>query len=361
MHKKLTFTFSLVVTYFLLLSTAYGEYPSYDTSNNLNLGMSIEEVQQRVPGLKAVDAKNNFEAPLVKLGEDSYEVSMHFDAENKLVLIGYMLDIKDRKFKESYLLYTKIGKEIANMYNEPATKSSTIFSPKPEDQSFLEEWNTGPTTITLFLNYFIAKNKIYITYDSRKVESNFKPTQKKQITRSESSITPLFAEIPWYTNKTQVKKRLVELGYKFDEEKSNTWVHNLSDASYAKFEGTIAGITSKIYAIFDDQEMLIRFIVKIPSNTDYLSLYNSTCSDLTTKYGAPKSKHESYDYPFKKNDGHLDLAIKSNKANFLTTWSKGTNNLHLSIDEEPNVVLIYESRAFRDFLEFKEKNTKKDL
>lgn len=102
-------------------------------------------------------------------------------------------------------------------------------------------------------------------------------------------------------------------------------------------------------------------MIKIPTNDDYIEKYIDLCQQLKKKYGKPWAEYEKFEYPFKKADGHLELALKSNKAFFVTRWAHETNYLNITIDSALDVRLDYESWGFTTFVDFKEKSTQKDL
>lgn len=341
---------------------AIAEYPSLKSVEKLEFNMSEDALKAIHPTAKAT-SKNNYELDPIELNGKKYSVLLHF-ADGKLVYVSFFTNISEVSFKEAYYTYTIFGTEISKDYGTPIGKSNFGYASTLNDQSFDEEWLNKNDVVRLNFNTWTAKNMIKIEYatDGKTIyNSNSNSKDKKNVKHPESKIKPLFAELPWYTNKEHVRKKLTGIGYVYLEESSKEWVPNLSHITVQKYSGVISGKSADIICLYDDQDMLIRIFIDLDTKSNYLETYYSIQSDLEKKYGKPWDKGERFEYPFKKGDGHLELALKTDKASIYTTWRHNCDSLSLSINRAPNVRLVYESNSFSQYLEFKEKNTQKDL
>lgn len=80
-----------------------------------------------------------------------------------------------------------------------------------------------------------------------------------------------------------------------------------------------------------------------------IELYNDIKDELNEKYYKTESDFETYKYPYEKDDGHVETAIKIGKATFSSFWGfknsndeNITNYISLIISETLSIILSYQ-------------------
>lgn len=93
---------------------------------------------------------------------------------------------------------------------------------------------------------------------------------------------------------------------------------------------------------FTDDNMLHTATVSLvpTSESGVFSLYESVCSNMSGKYGNPKTNSEIYKYPYDKSDkyNHGITALKLDKLYIAQMWQ--FKSLVDSLPEDGNVILV---------------------
>lgn len=222
MRNKYCFQLLLVCFSFFKFSLACASFPYYTSTSNLQFGITTEEARERIGSLETKD-NTNFTGSIVTVGGIEYNTSLHFE-NNKLTGISYIAELKNKSFQESYKIYTDIGKELASEFGTPREKYALVFGHKKGEQIFNEKWSAEKTNILLDFSSHEKADRLWISYDIKETVEKKNDTSKRKNTqkRPETDTIPVFAEIPWYTNKDNVKKNWKNLATFLRKKNSNS-------------------------------------------------------------------------------------------------------------------------------------------
>ncbi len=154
-----------------------------------------------------------------------------------------------------------------------------------------------------------------------------------------------FASLSWGSAKEEVKKCLNEKGYTLDQELSDI----IQIDNSICFDGKVVGEEAHILVIFNSNNKLVKcFVVLYPGNNEEIETYESVRDILTSKYGNPKNKFKSFEYPYEEGDGYEEQAIELGKAHYITIWSTAKDNsmLGIEISKDLNIQISYEGSGW---------------
>jgi hypothetical protein len=114
-----------------------------------------------------------------------------------------------------------------------------------------------------------------------------------------------------------------------------------------KFAGRETVFTA--FHFVDDKFCRAMVFLKANLESKTVELYQKIKEEITEKYFRTNQDYEIYEYPFQKNDGHLETAISIGKANFSSFWTFKNNQsnqddyISMKIDENFHIIIIYEN------------------
>lgn len=153
-----------------------------------------------------------------------------------------------------------------------------------------------------------------------------------------------FLNIPFGENQQKVIEMMNEKGGILSLENSN---HNALIFDNIQF----AGHPTTLIAINFLKEEFCRAMVFIKASLESrtIDLYKQIKEGINEKYYQTKNDFENYEYPFEKNDGHIETAITLGKAIFSAYWnfkneeSKEDDYISVKIDENFQIIITYEN------------------
>lgn len=128
----------------------------------------------------------------------------------------------------------------------------------------------------------------------------------------------------------------------FDEENSSNQFQFFKGVKFAGRE------TDFIMLLFYENKFCKSAIfIKPKLQSQIVQLYQDIKSEINNKYYKTDDDFEHYEYPYEKNDGHIETAISLGKANFSSYWvfpdQDGIDDfITLKITEDFDVVINYE-------------------
>src|SRR5262249_49158383 len=79
---------------------------------------------------------------------------------------------------------------------------------------------------------------------------------------------------------------------------------------------------------------------------DMRAVFDEVVHESEARSGPPRSVVEKYQFPYERNDGRQDEALRDGKATVRWQWSvPGADRLTVEMDATCPVVLAYESRG----------------
>lgn len=170
-----------------------------------------------------------------------------------------------------------------------------------------------------------------------------------------------FFGIKFGSSQELVKSTMIKKGFIFN---------NKSDGTNLLFhKGKFAGREVRdIMFVFHNKQFHTAYVSFVPSlSGDIINLYEIICKEIIDKYFPADLVVERYIYPFEKDDGHYETAIKSGKAKLVSFWefkapknNAKNNRITVMIASDMFVGLIYIDGYLSELAQNaeKEENTK---
>jgi hypothetical protein len=159
-----------------------------------------------------------------------------------------------------------------------------------------------------------------------------------------SAQTPIrFADVPWGAPSSVAKAQVRASGFTLDS------VDKDGDLT---FHGTVVGRKAIGVILFTPDGKTVKARVSIVTPDDEArQVYATTVEALSRKYGEPYGNLEEFEYPYEKDDGHEETAIKMGKATIATLWrsptDEGGTGVAVQISKQLNVEIIYEGPGWK--------------
>jgi len=170
----------------------------------------------------------------------------------------------------------------------------------------------------------------------------------------------LFAGVPWLVSADTARAQLVARGYHA--------VPAASDSHQTVARGRLFDHDALITGYLDDAHRLLRWVVLIGTRGDAFpypdmrGVYDEATQEAKARYGSARSITDRYRFPYQRNDGREDHALRDGLATIRTVWeSKSGDRLTIEMDANVSVVLTYECREWAEFEERRQEKRGKDL
>jgi len=170
----------------------------------------------------------------------------------------------------------------------------------------------------------------------------------------------LFAGVAWLVPADTARARLVERQY--------SPVPAASDSHQTVLRGRLFDHDALITGYLDESRRLLRWVVLIGTRgdpfpyPDMRGVYDEATREAGDRYGSPRSLAERYRFPYERNDGKEDRALRDGLATIRTVWeSKSGDRLTIEMDANVSVVLTYECKEWSQFQERRKTKRGSDL
>ncbi|MDQ3697767.1 MAG: hypothetical protein M3373_07050 [Gemmatimonadota bacterium] len=150
-----------------------------------------------------------------------------------------------------------------------------------------------------------------------------------------------FAEVPWGISGDSVQRLMSARGYAFE---------GTTTTGSPRFRTSLLGVPSDVLVLLRDGRAARVVVALRTSQEQTENIYRDLKATLTAKYGPPTTSSEQAVPPGAAAERAEDDVLGVGRAIASTEWIAGdttTESLVLSITEALNVVVAYESRAWR--------------
>ena len=150
-----------------------------------------------------------------------------------------------------------------------------------------------------------------------------------------------FAGLAWGAHANTVRTMLEGRGYTYER---------TDGEGDLVFRGTSVGYPTIVYAMMADGQLVKTDVILLPPSTRVRAVYGAMKETLVAKYGAGESI-EFFRSPYRDGDGDEDQALRLEKAQMLTHWSRGSDELlmHIaSVSDSLVVSIAYESPQWNE-------------
>jgi hypothetical protein len=170
----------------------------------------------------------------------------------------------------------------------------------------------------------------------------------------------LFAGVPWLASADTARAHLVDRHYRA--------VPAASDSHQTVLRGKLFDHDALVTGSLDEKGRLLRWVVLIATRGDAFpypdmrAVYDEATQEAKSRYGSPRSLTERYRFPYARDDGRQDHALRDGLATIRTVWeSKSGDRLTIEMDANVSVVLTYECREWAEFQERRQAKRATDL
>jgi hypothetical protein len=170
----------------------------------------------------------------------------------------------------------------------------------------------------------------------------------------------LFAGVPWLVPGDTARVHLAERGYRH--------VPAASDSQQTVLRGKLFDHDALVTGYLDEKHRLLRWVVLIATRgdpfpyPDMRAVYDEATQEAKGRYGSPRSLTERYRFPYQRDDGREDHALRDGLATIRTVWeSKSGDRLTIEMDANVSVVLTYECREWAEFRDRRQAKRATDL
>lgn len=169
-----------------------------------------------------------------------------------------------------------------------------------------------------------------------------------------------FLNISFGENKQNVIEKIKEKNGILDLE-------NVNEDSLIFDNLKFAGRDTTFVAFHFVQDKFCRAMVFLKANLESqtVTLYKHIKEEINERYYQTADDFENYEYPYEKNDGHIETAISLGKATFSSYWTfknnKENDYISVKIDENFHIIIVYESgQLMTDFENCKKQKNYED-
>lgn len=154
--------------------------------------------------------------------------------------------------------------------------------------------------------------------------------------------THTFAGVPWLVPADTALALLGARGYRP--------VQKARDREKVVCQGTLFEHAALATGYLDEQGRLVRWVVLIANRgqsynwPDMRAVFDEVVHESEARSGPPRSVVEKYQFPYERDDGREDEALRDGKATIRWEWAvPGADRLTVEMDHTCAVVLAYES------------------
>lgn len=118
-----------------------------------------------------------------------------------------------------------------------------------------------------------------------------------------------------------------------------------------QMHGRFSGRTALIQVFFTPKSKIVWQVEVFFDKTDWRELsmqYDEYKKTLIKKYGEPESHYEEFDYPYDKDDGMQETAIKNGKCNYSSYFEVPNGLIALEISKSCRLQISYEDSINRE-------------
>lgn len=151
----------------------------------------------------------------------------------------------------------------------------------------------------------------------------------------------LFAGVSWLVARDSARAALVARDYRP--------VPAASDSQQIVLRGRLFDHDALVAGHLDEQRRLVRWVVMVTTRGDAFpypemrEVFDEVARESRGHYGPPRSITERYRFPYQKDDGRQDHALRDGLATIRQVWeSKSGDRLTVEMDARCSVVLTYE-------------------
>jgi hypothetical protein len=155
----------------------------------------------------------------------------------------------------------------------------------------------------------------------------------------------LFGGVPWLAPADSARASLVARDYRP--------VSSASDSQQIVLRGKMFDHDALVTGQLDEKRRLVRWVVMVTPRGDPFpypgmrEVYDEVTRESQDRYGTPRSITERYRFPYQRNDGRQDHALRDGLATIRQTWeSKSGDRLTIEMDANCSVVLAYECQEW---------------
>jgi len=156
----------------------------------------------------------------------------------------------------------------------------------------------------------------------------------------------LFAGVPWLVQGDSARAGLVARDYRA--------APAASDSQHLVLRGKLFDHDALVTGHLDERHRLVRWVVMITSRVgpfpypDMRAVYDEVTRESEDRYGSQSSIADRYRFPYQRDDGRQDQALRDGLATIRQTWeSKSGDRLTVEMDANVSVVLTYECEEWR--------------
>jgi hypothetical protein len=155
----------------------------------------------------------------------------------------------------------------------------------------------------------------------------------------------LFAGVPWLVPGDSARAALVARDYRP--------APAASDSQHLVLRGNLFDHDALVTGHLDEQRRLVRWVVLITPRDqpfpypDMRAVFDEATLESKGRYGSPRSITERYRFPYQRDDGRQDQALRDGLATIRQVWeSKSGDRLTIEMDAHCSVVLTYECQEW---------------
>jgi len=170
----------------------------------------------------------------------------------------------------------------------------------------------------------------------------------------------VFAGVPWRAAADDAAKRLAAHG--FSEHRAARTREQLVA------EGRLFDAFAMVHGRLDEHAQVVAWDITIPSKgerNEYAiqrKIYDDMVTEMLEKYGRRQQNVEKYKFPYSKGGEELARGVRESYVTIYSEWkSKNGDRLQLAIGTDMSVVLVYESRWWKEVDAERRKKKAKNL
>ena len=155
----------------------------------------------------------------------------------------------------------------------------------------------------------------------------------------------LFGGVPWLVPGDSAQAALVARDYRP--------APAATDSQHVVLRGRMFDHDALVTGHLDEQHRLVRWVVLITKRVepfpypDMRAVFDEVARESEGRYGAPRSITERYRFPYQRDDGREDQALRDGLATIRRVWeSKSGDRLTIEMDANVSVVLTYECKEW---------------